>query len=233
MTSPTNGIYLLRHNVDQIPDDQEVTFRLISPPNLYTFNIEKAQLLPEAERPVFYSFAEPFEAIDYPITDQVELILSRKALGFVEQFPDHGCQTAGITVINATLDTYGDPREHLQDDSDLIAASRRDRRYFSADYRIVEPPLIPDLLDHEQSGYRLGPSGQIGFVERFVFKKEADTLPPLFRIPEHLGHIFITGKLRKVWHDEGITGTAFSPTSELYRVPDVDVPLKQRENPLS
>lgn len=205
MTDSAEVAFILTYNVAQLPDDSDVTFQLVQPEIL---NFE--DFWSQQQPPTFFSFAEPFDGVDYPINDQNIVIMSKKAFQVIEQLnPDHGCDVAGIEVINTVLDPVGDPREDLMESADLITASRGNPRYSSDRFFAVRPPLLAGVFDRQHSKYETDSRGEVGAIDEYVLHLEADTTPPLFMIPEHLGKVFVTASLRRAWQRQGITGMAY------------------------
>lgn len=224
MSNSTEDIFLLVHNTDQIPKDSEVVFKYID-----TDYIESLEPISELQySTVFYSFATPFDSIDYPISYYGTEIISSRALNVINSnYGENQMELQNITVINTNLYAE-DPRRELERDDEIIIESIRNKEYYSKDFYLMYPPIIENLLDMEKSEYKKYTDGTIGIIHEYVLSDKIADVPPIFTIKEDLGAIFITSKLRKLWQDLGVTGTAYLPLDKPFGIPDVDVPIKKQ-----
>lgn len=224
------SLYILEHNIDQKPFDSETAFEL-KIPNPAPINNDRIWAMSRdasdiSQLPTFYSFLELFDSIDFPTNDQALTIFSRAAVKAIDShFPNHKIEFREILIVDGLL-REDDPREGLEDDIHIISTSLKNSRFFSNEYYVANIPILNNLLDLDKSEYYARSNNIIGIVYNYVLRERYDKLPPLFRLAENTGTIFILKELRELWKMQGITGTAYSDISDplnSYQI-DVEVP---------
>jgi hypothetical protein len=87
------------------------------------------------------------------------------------------------------------------------------------DLFILQTLEFLDVFDWEKSKYRKYDETDTspGSVKEYVFKEPSGGYPPLFRLPYHPVHLFISGEARAALKKAGIRGIAFSPLEDTWQ----------------
>lgn len=234
MTMPPQPFYILDFNYEGLPPELENWLSLV--PALSDEEDGRWVENPSCPAPrqsiVFSSAYEPFDALDYAMNDAGWPLLSKRAQQLAQELDGQNVlKMIPATVINGLYQGQEDERfagnyDAKQFTTQTLASPNR----VNADYHIVQAPVLTGKFDWENSEYQqLSAGGRPMLVTKYVLKDLPEPLPPLFRISEKPGYLFISHALREVWKKHGIFGAAFkSPIeanwgSEL----DVMVPLTQ------
>lgn len=222
-----DNIFILTYNTKQLGDDYDATFQLIMPNPAPIDNAVLRKMSENAQYieylPIFYSYFDPFDAIDYPDNHQALKILSKKALDIVlDNFPKNGLKYSRILALDSLISDDDDPRLNLENTTDIIKESIKDKRYYNDEYYIVDLPVLDNVFDMENSEYKNSRAGGIGWVDKYVFKERSLDCP-LFTIPESLGVVFITEELRSLWRRAGVFGTSYLRLDAPYNSHETDI----------
>lgn len=220
-------IYILRRNIHQKPFDGDITLELEKPkpaPLDYSVLQEIARNAQDKHNGlIFASYSDPFDAIDYPDNHNMLHILSSRAVEIIKSnFTNHQCEFLKITVIDGLL-SDDDPRERLEEMSEIIEISLRDKRFYTEEYFIVIPPLIKGIFDFQNSQYGDSACGRVGFVDKYVINTGEIDLPPLFSLQECPGPVFINCALRNLWKKHRINGTLYTDLDKSYKSYQIDI----------
>lgn len=219
--------YKMIVNIHQKPIDGNFIFESINTKELEN----KKQGANEERSLMFYSFAEPFKSIDYPSNDQSIFILSSGAIALADSMTneDYVLTRENITVIDGLLDE-NDPRIDSDEDG-VVKLSLENPRYYTDDFFIVTLPILSDVFDYENSVYEKHEDGELCNIKKYAFYEEKVGSTHLFKIPEHLGYVFVSHELRQLWRNHKVTGMAYIDLDKPFDQYQIDVEVSNPNIP--
>lgn len=228
MTMPEQPFYILEFNYEGLPPELENWLNLMPAPadDEDTQWYEKPDALSPRQSIVFSSAYEPFDALDYALNDVGWPLLSKRAKQLVQELDTQNTlKMTPAKVINGLYQGQGDERFDGHYDAERFTAQTlTNKSMVNADYSIVQVPVLEGKFDWEHSEYQqFTVGGRPMLVTKYVLKDLPEPLPPLFRISEKPGYLFISHALREAWKMHGIFGAAFKSPLEANWGSEIDV----------
>lgn len=231
MTSSEPQFYLLDFNYEGLPPELENWLSLI--PSLdesegdVRWTEQPGQPAPRSAL-AFSSAYEPFDALDYAMNDVGWPLLSARAwqLAF-DLDTDNTLEVTPATVINGVYQGRNDERFTGEyNPLNFVGETLLQPSLVNTEFGVVQAPVLIGKFDWQQSEYQqLSEGGSPMLVTRYVLKDVGEGLPPLFRIVEKPGYLFITHRLREVWKEHGISGAAYRSPLRANWGGEIDIPL--------
>ena len=236
MTSDLNGFYMVLPNFDALPPELDAWCHVM--PALSREEDELWFWEVDTEPPripaVFSSAYDPFDSIDFPLSEKLWPIVSSGALKIIKLIDRQSeIKSYPAILIDSVHQGARDPRTTWEPYD--AAAFTRETLSFPAlrsdEFALVHVPILHGRFDLEHSEYSELWDGHPLGISSYVLKDPELPLPPLFRFAEQPGHLFVTAELRAAWKKGGIYGPTYSPPDRPHAVSEVDVHRPRLVNP--
>jgi hypothetical protein len=189
--------------------------------------------IPPREKIIFNTTFKFLNAYEYLDNDCGWKVVSQRMLDAIRKLK-YGERVAAfpVTMIDSDVQEFDDPRHHSESaefDMEYVLSRAELHR---DDFWVLKIPILKGAFDKLESNYSVLPTGDVSQaakitrIEKHVLIEPPDGYPPIFRIKEYLGNVFVTEELRQAWKEAGVRGPVYRPLHNTWLTYEMDFPVE-------